>query len=235
MDKKKAIILGAEKGSMNIGDVTDEFFVGKGWLTYPDNCLMKGYASQFYGIPAGLPFEEADALVVTLGRTSMLPFDKTEDDEIEEVIRGCLTLPLQCAREYVQRRLGAREEGGRIVFVGSYAYRHPFSTGTAYCAAKAGLDMATKTMAWEVTDKGFTVNCVHPYHVEGTPMWEKVQAGVMQNKSMDRHEADEYAYKDVKMPLARPGELAAMIYNIVNSHETKWTSGSSIEMFGGTR
>lgn len=232
----KAIILGAKKGSMNIGDVTDEFFKGRGWDTETHDCLITATglpsSTMYYGVPQDLDYENAAALIVTLGRTSMTPFDRVSPEELKEVIYGCLTLPILAARKYVEQR---ENHGGNIVFIGSYAHRHPFSTGTAYCSAKAGLDMATKTLAWEVTDKGYQVNCVHPYHVVGTPMWEEVQEGVMRNKNMTREEADEYAYKDAKMPLIRPGEIAAVIYNLCNNYEWTWSSGSSIELYGGTR
>lgn len=226
----KALVLGAREGTGNIGQETAEHLRQAYDMTVvTDDCEMNFGG---YGVPNIEDFDDSEALVVTLGATSMAPFDTAEPDDIIKVINGSLLLPLLCVREYVSRRHG---RGGKIVLVGSYAHRHPFSTGTAYCAAKAGLDMAGRTLGWELTDKGFHTFVVHPYHVEGTPMWEEVQQGVMETKRMTREEADAYAHKDLKMSLMKPHEVGDMIGLLLTEPTMRWMSGGNVELFGGTR
>lgn len=226
-----AIVLGARSGSGNIGDGIANVLHELCWNVITDDCQTWDNEYQVPGLQSS-QWTTANALIVTLGRTGMDPFLETDNTEIEEVIRGSLILPLQCVLQYVKYR---QDRGGNVILIGSYAHRHPFSTGTAYCAAKAGIEQAGKTLAWELTDKNYQVNVIHPYHVIGTPMWEKVQEGVMENKNMTREEADAYAYKDTKMELASPRTLGHIVHSICTEPGFAWTSGSSIEVFGGTR
>lgn len=225
----KAIVLGANPDGGNIGSVTASLMLNEGWDVESHDCYVP--AKKCFDVPHELDFVSADALIVSLGATVMHDFNQVTSEQIERVINACLTLPIQCANEYVAER----GRSGKIIFIGSYAHRHPFNSGTAYCAAKAGLDMATKTIAWETTDLGFRTYCIHPYHVPGTPMWEKVQENVMANKGMTREEADEYALKDAKMPLLSACEVAETVMMLLDNRAMNWASGSSIELFGGTR
>lgn len=173
-----------------------------------------------------------DGLIVSLGKSSVKPFEHQGVQEMYEVVMACLVKPLIAAQRYVD---GRGKRGGKIVFIGSYAHRHPFSAGTAYCAAKAGLDMAVRTLGWELTDKGFYTTVVHPYHVFGTPMWEEVQEGVMKTKGMTREEADAYAEKDLKMRPLKPVHIGKIVSNFLLNDTYDHMSGSHFELFGGTR
>jgi NAD(P)-dependent dehydrogenase (short-subunit alcohol dehydrogenase family) len=228
----KAVILGARTDSGNIGDETAKHLERTlDMSVVTDDCYNA--SKDKFEIPyLYQDFEEAEALVVTLGRTSMDPFETITEEEIEQTIYGSLTLPLLAVREYVACRM---DRGGKIVLVGSYAHRHPFSTGTAYCAAKAGIEMAGRTLGWELTDQGYKTFVVHPYHVPGTPMWSKVHDGVMENKVMTHDEAQEYAEKDLKMPFMQPHEIGEVIGLLLTEKKLEWLSGTSVELFGGTR
>lgn len=230
----KAFVLGASSGS--IGEATAEVLHNKFDMdVVTHDCKSPDPEHQFgWEVPLGAysEFVESEALVVTVGRTAMDGFDSISKEEIEAVIYGSLTLPLLCAREYVACR---EDRGGRIVLVGSYAHEHPFTTGTAYCAAKAGIDMAVRTMAWELTDQKYRVFGLHPYHVPGTGMWEQVQEGVMFNKGMTREEADAYAEKDLKMRLMHKEEIGELIGIALTEPTMQWLSGSSLKPYGGTR
>lgn len=227
----KAIVLGARRDSNNIGENVAKRLENLAWEVHRDDCWRE--ETLRYEIPMLNAHADADAMVVTLGATALTPFAEMDEAKIRNLIDGCLTLPLEAALEFVQCRGDA---GGRVVFVGSYAHRHPFTNGTAYCSAKAGLDMATKTLAWELTERDFFFYIVHPYHVEGTPMWEEVQAGMMESRGMSRMEADDYAHANLKRPtLMGPDEVSHLIVNLLQFPFGDRLSGTSIEMFGGTR
>lgn len=231
---RKALILGAsvrEQEQKNIGSTISHQLEVEGWNTQPHDCY-NGWSNQ-YSVPTRVDWD-VDALVVTLGRTAMAPIDEMEPAVLEDVIRGCLTLPLLCVQRYVQERSPNR--GGNIVLIGSYAHNHPFSNGVAYCAAKAGLNMAGRTLGWDLTKRGYNTWVVHPYHVAGTPMWEQVQEGVMETKQMSREEADEYAKKDLQMPtLSSADDIARAVAMLLSQRVSSWMSGSNIELYGGTR
>lgn len=260
-----AYVLGARQGSGNIGDAVVHKLARAGWVALGDDAARgdgsrppggnipneqtaraHGYEPndkglyQRYEAPSvqDLYQADADALVVTLGTTYKEHFTEIADWEISRVIRANLILPLEAVRRYVQAT-GSGDHGDapkRIILIGSYAHDHPFTNGTLYCAAKAGLDMAARCLGWELTDRGFRVNIIHPYHVIGTPMWEDVQRGVMESKQMTREEADAYAEKDLKMPRPLSAEdVAAVVKTLLTEDAFDWTSGQAINLYGGSR
>lgn len=227
---RKALVLGAStNGRENIGKAIADHLERLGWTTDRHDCST---GSSAYNVPYHVNFD-TDALVVSLGRVSMDPIDETDQGDVADVIWGCLTLPILCARTYVQARGG---RGGKIVFIGSYAHNHPLTNSVPYCSAKAGLDMAGRALGWELTDRGFSVHVVHPYHVRGTPMYEEVQEGVTKAKGISRAEAEAYAEKDLKMPaLSTPRDVAAAVAMLLEQRAAVWMSGTNIELYGGTR
>lgn len=270
---KSAIVLGAVDDSGNIGDCVANRLVDLQWDVLTHDCSVNrggtrppggNIPSPEVGAPYGyeqgpeghyLRYEapsydffkrlDADALVITLGKTYKGHFAEIEDHEVNQIIRANLTLPLECARRYVSAsekvawespEPGACDRIRHIVFVGSYAHDHPFTNGTLYCAAKAGLDMAARTLGWELTDRGYRVHIVHPYHVNGTPMWAQVEKDVMRSKDMTWEEADAYNRKDLKMPdLLTAPEVAGAIASLLSTPELGWLSGQSLSLYGGSR
>jgi NAD(P)-dependent dehydrogenase (short-subunit alcohol dehydrogenase family) len=260
----RAYVLGAREGSGNIGEAVASRFGLAGFRVIGDDAAVSdgsrppggnlpndevaerhGYAVtekgryQRFDVPAVDAFERAnpDTLVITLGKTYKGHFAEIADWEINNLIRANLVLPLEAARRFVQATRPTTDPADprHIVFVGSYAHNHPFTNGTLYCAAKAGLDMAARTLGWELTDLGYRVHVVHPYHVQGTPMWEQVEKDVMATKGMTWEEADAYNRKDLKMPdLLKPVEVAEVIFQIVNIKALNWVTGP-IELYGGSR
>jgi NAD(P)-dependent dehydrogenase (short-subunit alcohol dehydrogenase family) len=192
---------------------------------------------------------DPDALIITLGKTAKTHFAEINDWDVGQMIKANLVLPLEAARRFVQACeqpgvAGARLRGDRlenprtrwIIFTGSYAHDHPFTNGTLYCAAKAGLNMAARTLAWELTDRGYRVACVNPHHVPGTPMWSEVERGVMESKGWTKEQADEYAHRDLKMPRhLSPEDIAWMVHTLLTVPAAEWLSGAGLDLYGGTR
>jgi NAD(P)-dependent dehydrogenase (short-subunit alcohol dehydrogenase family) len=256
-------------GNPNIGDAiaqrlseadwtvtVDDASVGNGYRprggNIPDDnvAVARGYTVteqgryRRYEAPAVQTFEQvnADALIVTCGRTSSGHFSEIPDYEIGQMVRANLVLPLEAARRFIQAASpdpNLSPRGGRtrhIVFIGSYGYEHPFTEGTLYCAAKAGLDMAARTLGWELTDRGYRVHIVHPYHVGGTPMWSRTEEIVQERYGMTFEEADAYNRKDLKMPdLLTADEIADVVHALLTVPAMGWLSGQSLKLYGGTR
>jgi NAD(P)-dependent dehydrogenase (short-subunit alcohol dehydrogenase family) len=231
-----AYVAGAREDSGNIGDAVVGWLARRGWHVVGDDCEDRN-AEFGYSPPLRSKLCQFDTLVVTLGKATKDDFESNQVD-VEEMIRANLTLPLEVAQAFVRATFDRARAGGmfNIVFVGSYAHDHPFSAGTLYCAAKAGLNMAARTLGWELTGKGYRVHIVNPWHVEGTPMWESVQDGVMESKGMTREEADAYAFKDMKMDTKlSPATVADVIGNLLVNESFDWMSGGAINLYGGVR
>ncbi|MGC8608844.1 MAG: SDR family NAD(P)-dependent oxidoreductase, partial [Thermoplasmata archaeon] len=81
-------------------------------------------------------------------------------DEWEKVISINLKGPYYCAREAVKRM--KKTGHGVIINITSVHEFLPWSGYTAYCSAKAGLSMFTKTLAQEVSESGIRVVAVAP-------------------------------------------------------------------------
>lgn len=237
---ERAIVLGARMRSWNIGEAIVDDLCRSGFLVVGEDCHHESGA---YNAPTTAWFREqdADVLVVSLGKAARLPFEELDPAKLMGLIHANLALPLECALRYVRaaEAASAYRQGAtrRIVFIGSYAHNHPFTNGTVYCAAKAGLDMAARTLGWELTDKGYRVNIVHPYHVAGTPMWTEVEEGFRENHpGWTEEKCEAYHRKDLRMPdLLSPGQVARVVRRIIEEEDFAWTSGTSIELYGGTR
>lgn len=200
---------------------------------------------QRFEAPAVSTFKrfDPDALIITLGKTAKTHFSEISDADVGQMIKANLILPLEAARRFVQatqRRVGvglkASDRTRWIIFTGSYAHDHPFMNGTLYCAAKAGLNMAARTLAWELTDRGYRVACVNPHHVPGTPMWQEVERGVMESKGWTKEQADEYAHRELKMPNhLHPMNIGGVVAALLTNPDLEWLAGAGLNLYGGTR
>jgi NAD(P)-dependent dehydrogenase (short-subunit alcohol dehydrogenase family) len=260
-----AYVCGAAQGTDNIGDSVVKRFAMSGWNAIGDDCAVgdgsrpaggnipnakvaakhgynetdKGWYQRFEA-PSVDNFKRTnpDALVVTLGKTYKGHFAEIPEWEVRNMIHANLVLPLECVRRFVYAtRDDTTHYAPRwIVLTGSYAHDHPFTNGTLYCAAKAGIDMAARTLGWELTDLGYRVFVVHPYHVQGTPMWAQVERDVMATKGMTWEEADAYNRKDLKMPdLLTAKQVAEVIETLITNPAMGWLSGQPIKLYGGSR
>ena len=66
--------------------------------------------------------------------------------------------------------------GGTIVNVSSGAGLSPLKHRTAYCASKAGLQMASKALAMEAAEFGIRVNTICPGAVETDLFRSRIEA-----------------------------------------------------------
>lgn len=85
------------------------------------------------------------------------------------------------------------QQHGRIINVSSGAAVHPMVGASAYCTAKAGLDMLTRVIAAEIADTGVTANVLYPGMVD-TDMQEDIRNVDTTETRMDTtrwHEAHE--------------------------------------------
>lgn len=117
--------------------------------------------------------------------------------------------------------------GGTIVNVSSGAGLSPLKHRTAYCASKAGLQMASKALAMEAAEFGIRINTICPGAVET----ELFRSGI------DAAPDPKAAYEAVRtryalQRIAAPEEIAAAILWLTSA-ESSYVTGTAIAVDGG--
>jgi benzil reductase ((S)-benzoin forming) len=87
------------------------------------------------------------------------PLERADPRELERNLAVNLVAPMLLMRGFLE----ATAEGARlrrIINISSGAGRRPISGWSAYCAAKAGLDMATRVVALEAQSRGLAIEAV---------------------------------------------------------------------------
>ena len=228
--RKHVLVLGAAKGTGNIGEAIADNMLEHGWFVKCDDCFDTSVAD--YRIP-DLGYTGYDALVVTLGKEGVQPWMSTPYEQVADIITANLLLPLAAVHVWAQAR---HLLGGTAVVIGSYGHDHVLSSGVGYCAAKAGLAHAVRALGWELTDRGYRFHIVHPYHVPSTPMGKRVVRAMVQERGYTIDEAVEYQMKDMKLPdHLTPVEIAEYVGWLVRAPEAKWMSGQGLNLYGGVR
>ena len=160
------------------------------------------------------------ALVNNAGTGDSTPFLDLDLDTWREVIDTDLTGAYLAAQEAARRMVDAGD-GGRIVNVTSVHEHVPKSGSSAYCAAKGGLGLLTKTMALELAEHQITVNAVAPGEI-ATPMTHQ-------------HDEDVGDEERPAVPLGRPGDAREVgeLIAFLCSPEASYTTGASYVIDGG--
>ena len=86
------------------------------------------------------------------------PVDRAEPADIERNIAVNLTAPIVLMRRFIAATQHVKLR--RVINISSGAGRRPIFGWAAYCAAKAGLDMATRVVALEAEVRGEKVEAV---------------------------------------------------------------------------
>lgn len=87
------------------------------------------------------------------------PLERTDAAQLERNLAVNLVAPMLLMRRFLRATEGAAPLR-RIVNISSGAGRRPIAGWSAYCAAKAGLDMATRVVALEAQSRGDAIEAV---------------------------------------------------------------------------
>lgn len=166
-----------------------------------------------------------DGLVNSAGIDLVADIESMSADAWNRVIAVNLTGPMlvmQAAYPHL-KQAGA----STIVNVSSGAGLAPLRHRTAYCASKAGLQMASKALAMEAADHGVRVNTICPGAVETALLRSSIDAQADPAAAYDAVCA-RYALKRI----ASPEEIAAAILWLTSA-ESSYVTGVALAVDGG--
>ncbi|HUP98696.1 MAG TPA: SDR family NAD(P)-dependent oxidoreductase [Usitatibacter sp.] len=124
---------------------------------------------------AGKPYDKA-VLINNAGVVSPVgPLDAVDGEALERNLVVNLVAPMLLMRRFL--RATGHVALRRIINISSGAARRPIAGWSGYCAAKAGLDMASRVVALEAAQRGLAIEVVSlAPGVIDTPMQETVRA-----------------------------------------------------------
>jgi NAD(P)-dependent dehydrogenase (short-subunit alcohol dehydrogenase family) len=166
-----------------------------------------------------------DGVVNAAGMDLMKPFAEMSAAEWARVLAVDLTGPAQVCHA----ALPALERAGRgtIVNIASGAALRPLEHRTAYCAAKAGLVMFSKTLAIDLAALNVRVNAICPGIID-TPMFRASYADAPDPDAAFATIMERYVIRRV----GEPADIAyAALY--LTSDESAYVTGSALAVDGG--
>lgn len=233
-ENRKVVVIGANPNTENLGHTIAvrlrSDFVREGAVAEKSPSWSATY------LPGETDLTGVDTLVLCNGRVVTSDIDKMYEGTIEDVLNDNLTATMAWVRKFVQDT-SKYDDGVRrsIVMMGSMAHRKVLSGMSVYCAAKAGLDMFAKCMAWELAPKGYDVFVIHPSSIENTPMADDMIAQMQGFKGIDAGAARSAWEKSFVRPDFLTAEEIAETVSFLVSGRASQATGASIEMAGGQR
>jgi glucose 1-dehydrogenase len=167
-------------------------------------------------------FGRLDIFVNNAGIEFKRPFLEYSFELWQKTIAVDLAGPWLCAQA-AARQMVKQGGGGRIINISSIHEDLPMPTNAAYCAAKGGLRMMTRTIAVELAPHNITVNNIGPGAIF-TPIDKEIQEDAQLNAQIL-----------AGIPMARWGqpEEVAKLAVFLASDAAAYVTGSTYFIDGG--
>jgi NAD(P)-dependent dehydrogenase (short-subunit alcohol dehydrogenase family) len=228
--RRKILILGWDNGNIAEGI---ELAIREAYPTADVACYAYHQlrAQALEGLESLATF---DTIVFANGETHLDWIEDQPWDKIHSVLLNSLEASMQGTSQFVRHTLNAPYRKN-IVYIGSMAYNHVLNGSAPYCAAKAGLAMFARCMAWELAPKNYDVFCIHPSNTEGTPMTQATIEGLQRYRGLSRAQATSYwAASLPKDRWLNRMDIGHVVAELIDGQH-QYLSGSPIELAGGQR
>lgn len=156
-----------------------------------------------------------DWLVCNAGISTYAKFEDYTFEEWTKIVNTNLSVPVFLVKELRP----IMTEGGKVLFMGSYAGEQAYSSSLVYGVTKAAIHFLTKSLVKEFEPKGITVNAIAP--------------GFIQTPWHDTRSQESYDRINKKIALHRFGEIkdvADLAYCILTNG---YMNGSIVDIHGG--
>lgn len=156
-----------------------------------------------------------DWLVCNAGISTYAKYEDYTFEEWNKIVNTNLSIPVFMVKEFRPMM----REGGKLLFMGSYAGQQAYSSSLVYGVTKAAVHFLTKSLVKEFEPKGITVNAIAPGFIQTT--WHE-------NRSQES-----YDRINKKIALHRFGEVedvAELAYCILTNG---YLNGSIVDIHGG--
>ncbi|MDO4276886.1 MAG: SDR family oxidoreductase [Eubacteriales bacterium] len=156
-----------------------------------------------------------DWLISNAGISTYAKYEDYTFEEWTKIVNTNLSIPVFMVKEL--RPL--MSQGGKVLFMGSYAGQQAYSSSLVYGVTKAAIHFLTKSLVKEFEPKGITVNAIAPGFIQTT--WHEGRS----QESYDRI--------NKKIALHRFGEIkdvADLAYCILTND---YMNGSIVDIHGG--
>jgi NAD(P)-dependent dehydrogenase (short-subunit alcohol dehydrogenase family) len=145
-------------------------------------------------------------------------WDLTIDVDLKGVFLGC---------KYALPEL--MKQGGAILSTASVAGLEGFRQMAAYCAAKAGVILLTKSLAMDYAEHGIRVNCICPGAIE-TPLFESAFENLTPEERVRGHQR--FAVMHLVGRTGKPEEIARAALFLC-SQDASFITGQAVVVDGG--
>lgn len=159
--------------------------------------------------------DHVDWLICNAGISTYAKYEDYTFEEWTKVVNTNLSIPVFLVKELRP----VMKEGGRVLFMGSYAGQQAYSSSLVYGVTKAAVHFLTKSLVKEFEPKGITVNAIAPGFIQTT--WHENRT----QESYDRI--------NKKIALHKFGEIkdvADLAYCILTNG---YMNGSVVDIHGG--
>ena len=159
--------------------------------------------------------DHIDWLVSNAGISTYAKYEDYSFEEWTRIVNTNLSVPVFMVKEFMP----VMTEGGRVLFMGSYAGQQAYSSSLVYGVTKAAIHFLTKSLVKEFEPKGITVNAIAP--------------GFIQTPWHENRTPESYERINRKIALHRFGEIkdvADMAYSILTNN---YMNGSIVDIHGG--
>lgn len=166
--------------------------------------------------------QRIDGLVHSAGLVGAIPLRGLSADDLQRMMFLNFNAYVLLCKQFTRKAYS--EDGASFVGISSTAARAAWNGGTAYCASKAAMEAATRSMALEYAQgRRFRFNTVSPSYVRTATVESSLDAGI---------DVDDFVKRMQPLGLGEPVDVANAVCFLL-SDAARFITGISLPVDGG--